>query len=104
MGNLQATFIGKGQQPPGVEPRTLLDAGLFTFLYFHLITFTLIYFQLEARCSEHQCAVLHWMPKYIVSEVDRHPDLAVKRVETPGCSLVQTMLNMLPNYEESEHH
>ena len=38
-----------------------------------------------------------WIPKYIVSEVDRHPVLAGKRPETPGSPLAQTMLNMLPN-------
>ena len=30
-----------------------VTAGLFTFLYFHLITSKFIYFQPEARCSEH---------------------------------------------------
>ena len=31
----------------------LVAAGLFTFLYFRLITFKFIHFQLEGRCSEH---------------------------------------------------
>ena len=37
---------------PGFDSRQL-RTGLFTFLYFHLITSKCIYFQREARCSEH---------------------------------------------------
>ena len=52
---------GKGRQQPGVEPRTpQLAVGLFIFLYFHLITSKFLYFQHEARCSEHvafECVV-----------------------------------------------
>ena len=64
-------------------------------------------------CRQHRCIVdtsmsstrqPMWMPRYIVSEVDRHPDLAGKRQETPGHPLAQTLLNMLPNWEESEYY
>ena len=36
-------------------------AGLFTFLYFCLITSKFLYFQHEARCSEHLLAVVTWL-------------------------------------------
>ena len=42
---------GSSQRYPGFGSRWLL--AFFTFLYFHLRTFKFLYFQREARCSEH---------------------------------------------------
>ena len=47
----QLSAGGSSQRCPGFKSQWL--AGLFTFLYFCLITSKFLYFQHEARCSKH---------------------------------------------------